>query len=56
MSEQEIIRRKALAPIQELGFNPYPAAEFKVNFKSTDFTSLEFQKNLTNLVGKQKLT
>lgn len=52
MSEQEIIRRKALEQIQELGINPYPAAEFKVDLKSTEFTTTHFQENLKQFLGK----
>ncbi len=51
MSEQEIIRRKALEQIQELGIDPYPAAEFKVDFRSTDFTTVEFHENLKQLLS-----
>jgi lysyl-tRNA synthetase class 2 len=31
LSEQEIIRRNSLQKMQEMGINPYPAAEFPVN-------------------------
>ncbi len=31
LSEQEIIRREALAELQELGINPYPAEEYTTN-------------------------
>jgi lysyl-tRNA synthetase class 2 len=31
LSEQEQIRRDALAELRKLGINPYPAAEYKTN-------------------------
>ena len=31
LNEQELNRRASLQKIQELGINPYPAAEFPVN-------------------------
>ena len=31
LSEQEIIRRNSLQKMQEMGIDPYPAAEFHVN-------------------------
>ena len=31
LNEQEIIRRNSLNALRELGINPYPAAEYKVN-------------------------
>jgi lysyl-tRNA synthetase class 2 len=31
LSEQEIVRRKALEELKKLGINPYPQAEYKVN-------------------------
>ena len=36
LSEQEIVRRNSLAQMRELGINPYPAAEYKVNAWSDD--------------------
>ncbi|MCL4112000.1 UNVERIFIED_CONTAM: hypothetical protein GTU68_038816 [Idotea baltica] len=57
LSEQEVIRRQALEQIQELGVEPYPAAEFKVDFKSTDLTTGlgDFQKakvESVNIAGR----
>jgi lysyl-tRNA synthetase class 2 len=31
LSEQEIVRRKALKELIDLGIDPYPAEEYKVN-------------------------
>ncbi len=36
LSEQEIVRRNSLAQLREMGINPYPAAEYKVNAWSDD--------------------
>ena len=46
LSEQEIVRREALEQIKELGIEPFPAAGFDVNFKTTDFTTKAFEANL----------
>ena len=50
LSQQEIVRRETLQKIIDLGFEPYPAAKFDVDFQSTEITTATFQKNL-----KQKL-
>lgn len=36
LSEQEVVRRNALKQIEELGINPFPAAEFKVTSHAAD--------------------
>lgn len=36
LSEQEIIRRESLNRMRELGIDPYPAAEFKINATSAE--------------------
>ena len=36
LSEQETIRRNSLKKLRDLGIDPYPAAEFKVNATSTE--------------------
>lgn len=36
LSEQEAIRRNSLKKLRELGIDPYPAAEYKVNATSTE--------------------
>ena len=36
LSEQEIVRRNSLAQLREMGINPSPAAEYKVNAWSDD--------------------
>ena len=36
LSEQELIRREKLEGLKNLGINPYPAAQFNVNFYSKD--------------------
>lgn len=39
LSEQERVRRDALKRLEELGIDPYPAAQFPVNILSTDLKS-----------------
>ena len=34
LSEQEIIRRNSLQKLRDIGINPYPANEFKINASS----------------------
>lgn len=46
LSEQEVVRREALQKIRELGVDPFPAEQFKVNFKTTDFVTDQFRDNL----------
>ena len=36
LSEQEIVRREALAELRNLGIEPYPAAEYPTDAFSTD--------------------
>ena len=54
LSEQEVVRRESLQAIRDLGINPFPAEKFEVNFKSTDFTSADFQKNVVADLEKLK--
>ncbi|MBR0204143.1 MAG: hypothetical protein IJQ56_07245 [Synergistaceae bacterium] len=42
LSEQEVIRREKLKAFQDLGVNPYPAAEYPVNAYAKEI--LEFAK------------
>ena len=36
LSEQELIRREKLEELKKIGINPYPAAQFHVNFYASD--------------------
>ncbi len=36
LSEQELIRRNSLKKLRDLGIDPYPAAEYKINTTSTE--------------------
>ncbi|HMQ87153.1 MAG TPA: lysine--tRNA ligase [Flavilitoribacter sp.] len=54
LSEQEIIRRENLQKIRDLGFDPYPANHFEVNFHSSDFSTEQYLTNLSNLLGQVK--
>ncbi len=44
LSEQELIRRDALAELRKLGIDPYPAAEYKTNAYAADILN-EFDKD-----------
>ncbi len=46
LSEQEQVRREALQKIRDLGINPFPAEQYNINLKTTDFTTADFLKNL----------
>lgn len=57
LSEQEVIRRNSLKRMRELGINPYPAAEFKVNATSADIKAnfSEEKKNYQEVVFAGRL-
>ena len=46
LSEQEIFRRESLNQLRELGIEPYPAAQYKVDAYSTEIKE-EFDDNVT---------
>ena len=50
LSEQEIFRRENMKKIQELGFDPFPAAQFEVNFYSQDLTTRQFHAKLAKIL------
>ncbi|MDA3882040.1 MAG: lysine--tRNA ligase [Bacteroidales bacterium] len=52
LSEQETIRRSSLDKLRELGINPYPAAEFKVDTTAQDIAQ-EYDPEKNNF---QKIT
>ncbi len=52
LSEQEIVRREALAKIRDLGIEPFPAETFEVNFKTIDFTTANFHEAVVKEVAK----
>jgi lysyl-tRNA synthetase class 2 len=54
LSEQEIVRREALQSLRDLGVDPFPAEMFDVNFRSGDFTTAQFRKQLTIEIEKIK--
>ena len=47
LSEQEQIRRENLEKIRALGFEPFPAEAFVVNFKSNEITTAVYKAELT---------
>ena len=55
LSEQEIVRRNSLAQLREMGINPYPAAEYKVNAWSDDIRaqfSDESEQRQVSIAGR----
>jgi lysyl-tRNA synthetase, class II len=52
LSEQELIRRNSLQKMRELGIEPYPAAQFKINTTSAAIKSdyKEEEKNFQHVV------
>ncbi|MCH8554180.1 MAG: lysine--tRNA ligase [Schleiferiaceae bacterium] len=49
LSEQEVLRRKALEELKQLGIDPYPAAAFPVNTSSR-----KIKENVTSLVASEE--
>ena len=54
LSEQEIVRRESLQKIKDLGIDPFPAAKVEVNFKSSEFTTEDFNANLVKAIESLK--
>ncbi len=54
LSEQEIVRRESLQKIKDLGIDPFPAAKVEVNFKSSEFTTEDFNANLIKAIESLK--
>mgnify|MGYP001371378514 CR=1 FL=1 len=52
LSEQEIIRRRKLEEIRKLGINPYPAAQFYINFHAKDLPELYQNGKMVFLAGR----
>ena len=52
LSEQEVIRRNSLQKLRELGFEPYPAAQYHVNTTSSEIKAnfKEEDKNFQEVV------
>lgn len=52
LSEQEIIRREKLAQLQELGIEPYPAAEFEINSSSEEIKKNYEEGKTVKIAGR----
>lgn len=52
LSEQEIIRREKLAQLQEMGIEPYPAAEFEVTSTAEEIHKNYEEKKQVKLAGR----
>jgi lysyl-tRNA synthetase class II len=48
LSEQELVRRGSLQKLRELGINPYPANEFKINITANQIITT-FNPEIPNL-------
>ncbi len=62
LSDQDKVRREALEKIQELGFEPFPAAAFDVTFHTGDFDTedleaeMRLRLSMINGVGEDKVS
>ena len=54
LSEQEIVRRENLQKIKDLGFNPFPAEAFEVDFHSSEITTEQYQATLSQTLEQIK--
>ena len=54
LSDQELVRRENLTKIAELGFNPFPAEKFVIDFKSTDYTTEDYHRDLAKRLEELK--
>ena len=54
LTDQEKTRRENLQKIRDLGFDPYPAARFDVDFKTTEIDTAEFQRRLARQLEQLK--
>ena len=52
LSEQELIRREKLDGLKKLGINPYPAAQFPVNFYAKDLPDTYAEGKAVILAGR----
>ena len=52
LSEQELIRRKKLEALRELGINPYPAAQFNVDFYAKELPKKYCEGKKVILAGR----
>ncbi len=54
LSEQEIVRRESLQKIRDLGFEPFPAEKFDVDFKATEITTEDYHNALKTKLAEIK--
>lgn len=52
LSEQEIIRREKLTQLQEMGIDPYPAAEFEINSSSEEIKKNYEEGKTVKIAGR----
>jgi len=54
LSEQEIVRRETLQKIRDLGIDPFPPERLDINFKTTDFSTEDYRRNIEKELEKIK--
>ena len=54
LTDQEQIRRENLDRIRELGFDPFPAERYDVDFKTSEIDTAEFQRRLAKQLEQLK--
>ena len=54
LTDQEQIRRDNLDRIRELGFDPFPAERYDIDFKTSEIDTAEFQRRLTKQLEQLK--
>jgi lysyl-tRNA synthetase class 2 len=51
LTEQEIVRRKTLEKIRDLGVDPFPPERLDINFQTTDFSTDDYKQNIINALA-----
>lgn len=54
LTEQEIVRRKTLDKIKDLGVDPFPPERLEINFQTTDFSTDDYKQNLIEALATIK--
>ena len=52
LSEQELIRREKLEELKKIGINPYPAAQFHVDFYASDLPENYSEEKKVIIAGR----
>jgi len=54
LSDQETVRRETLQKIRDLGIDPFPANGVEIDFRTTDFSTADYQRQLKKLLEQIK--